>query len=774
MLKIKELFVVLLIPIIFSACGKVTDTISSLYQKQVKIYEEQINKQPKNQELRNRAGEFFYQFHDYSKTVEVIAGCADQKSKVLLAKTYAKLHEYGPALEIFEQVGEYPQSEYQYLYAQTLEEKNLYARAIKMYQLVKEEPLKSISQQRVAEIGLRIEEGVPENIKSLLKEERQFLSQIEKEEAVFLYVDETIDVASDNTSVSTVLAAKKVLKEKGKELAEVEIGYDSTDERVELEYARTITPQGEVIYVGAENIRDVTKYLNYPLYSNAKVFIISMPSVDVGAIIEYKVKIYSSKLICKNHFSYAYHLRERYPVARASFQVRVPKEQDVQFKFVNEEYCPEVKLVPEEKVDADKKVYQWNFSHIAPIIPEDKMAPFPEVNPAVLISSFKIWDEIYQWWHPLFKDKIKLDAKAKEFVAALIKDCNSEREKAAKISEFCARNIRYVGVEYGESGYEPHQAMQVLINKYGDCKDKTTLLVAMLRQAGLEAYPVLIPTRDIYNVYKDFPTVNFNHAIAAVVIDGDYIFMDATSVTTAFPDLPLGDQARTVLVCLDDDYKVIDTPVLENNKIRYQTNIVLDDKEGALVEREVTTSGFFAASHRYYLEYTHPQQVKETLREKMVEISPLSELIEYQVKNLSDFSLSPVLYYKFKAQTFLNLAGKLRIFSSLNDVAPEIGLITSKDRKYPVDFEGIYEKEALTTVSLPKHLSIQYLPKTEEINNKWFSFSTEYDVEKKMVRCYYKFKVKQREVEAKDYQEFKNGIEKVFYKLKEQIVLEES
>ena len=70
--------------------------------------------------------------------------------------------------------------------------------------------------------------------------------------------------------------------------------------------------------------------------------------------------------------------------------------------------------------------------------------------------------------------------------------------EAKLIHEFVAKDIRYVAIEYGDSGYEPHHAKEVFVNRYGDCKDQAILLITMLKEAGIEAYPVLIGTRGVF------------------------------------------------------------------------------------------------------------------------------------------------------------------------------------------------------------------------------------------------------------------------------------
>jgi len=324
---------------------------------------------------------------------------------------------------------------------------------------------------------------MPKEVRDISSEAEDFLKGLEDEAAIYLLVDEDIEIKTDNTSVSTIHVIKKVLQERGKELAEVEMGYDSTYERIELEYARTITKEGKVVYAGEESIRDVSRYLNFPLYSNSRAFIISMPSVEVGSFIEYKVKIYSSKLINQDDFNFVYRLREGYPVFKSKFDLMIPNSRDINFKFPNKEYAKGISLEPEVTKTETKKIYSWSFNKIESIIPEYSMPEVSYVNPAILISSFSSWDEIYKWWKSLYKEKLQLNKEVKDFVDQLIKDSFTEYEKAKILSEFVAKNIRYVAIEYGDSGHEPHYANEVFINKYGDCKDQAILLVAMLKYA---------------------------------------------------------------------------------------------------------------------------------------------------------------------------------------------------------------------------------------------------------------------------------------------------
>ena len=83
------------------------------------------------------------------------------------------------------------------------------------------------------------------------------------------------------------------------------------------------------------------------------------------------------------------------------------------------------------------------------------------------------------------------------------------------------RNIRYVGIEIGIGGLQPHTAEDVFRNRYGDCKDKATLLRAMLESVGIHSTWVLVDTRRGF-VDPKIPSVDGNHAIAAIEIPAGY------------------------------------------------------------------------------------------------------------------------------------------------------------------------------------------------------------------------------------------------------------
>jgi len=765
----KALIILLLLG--FSGCALDASRLEALYRQKADNYQAQIKKNPADEQLRLKAAEFYYHFHEYDKTIELLKEVKEEKAFMLCAKAYARIGEFGRALELFERLGERSDDEYLYLYAQTAQNSNLYPKAAELYAKTGGD-YGTRAKERLNDLGVKVEEGIPAEIKKLLSEHEPFLSQIKDEDAVTLLADEETEVNPNNTMLTKSHIAQKVLKEKGKEAAEVELEYDSTYERIELEFARTITAEGKVVYAGKQNIRDVSKYMNFPLYSNARALIVSMPSVEVGSIIEYRAKVYSSQMPNKDDFSFVYGLRDKNPVAREIFKLVVPKDKKVFFKELNSANSNGRTLLPAVS-DADgKKIYTWDFKNVEPIIPEEHMPPVSLINPAVKISSFTSWQEIYAWWKKMAQDKMEMTGEMKDFLTGLIKDCKSDYEKLQKIHAFCAQNIRYVAVEYGQSGYEPHKAETVFLNRYGDCKDQAILLTTLLKAAGLKAYPVLIATEGVYDTTEDFPSINFNHAICCADLNGKIIFMDPTASTSALNELPDGDQDREVLVFFDDAGKIVKTPLVTESAIFYRTTIDIDPDEAALVNRQVNAYGTIAASQRYFLKYTHPEQIKEVLQEKMKALSPESELISYETKDVDDFTKTPVLAYKFKAGQILSPAGDLRVLPAAGDAGIDLSYAGKDKRKLDIYFDGLFKKNSVLNVNLPAGLKVKYLPRDKTITTPWFDFTAVYADKAGAVEVKQEFTIKAKLVKLANYQEFKTRLQEVFYLLREEIILE--
>ena len=354
------------------------------------------------------------------------------------------------------------------------------------------------------------------------------------------------------------------------------------------------------------------------------------------------------------------------------------------------------------------------------------MPPAAEIDPIIMMSTFDSWDEIYKWWWDLTKDRISADAAISDKTKELIKGKNTPEEKIRAIYNYCAQEVRYVGVEYGQAGYQPHPAADIFKNKYGDCKDKAILFITMLKAAGIEGYPVLIGTRGMPLTGKDFPALNFNHCIAAVELNQKTVFLDITAEVCSFGDLPADDQERTVLLFKKDSYELIDTPLLlpRENVIRYHTDMALGRDETVSAKREVSGLGQFDQAQRFWLRYTPPNLIEESLKQKVQSLVTSGDLISYKYENADNLNLPIKLTYEFAGKNFLSRAGKARIMPQFTRI--DTSSAAKDSRIYPLELGQPSVNEAVFSIRLPVNFKIKYLPESRMLQSPWIDYAVEY------------------------------------------------
>lgn len=748
------------------------------YEQAVKKYLDLAAKNSSDENLRFELGRLYYSRGEFDKSIEQLKSSTMPQAKKILAISYYRNADYASALDVFTGKGEHD-DEFLYYWGSTCEKLNLFDKALSVYAMIGSAPYKDMALARINSIENKGGLALAKDLDSLA---RKVIAAAPDEKnypqagALILFCDEKVEITAQNTSVSSLHYIIKIINERGKEeFAETQIGYDSTYERVELEYARVIKPDGTVAEVGSRHIRDVSRYLNFPLYSNARVFIISFPEVAEGSVIEYKAKVYSNYLVNKKDYVTAYPVQSAEPILQAYFSISLPSDRQIHIKLLNQEYNNfSAKLQPAVSKDAGLNLYAWSFKNVPQIIPESSMPPDCKVNPAILISTFDSWKAVYDWWWPLAKDKINADKDIKAKVKELIKGAATEEAKARAIYNYCAQKIRYVAVEYGQAGYEPHAAELVFRNKYGDCKDKAILLITMLKEAGISAWPVLIPTKELYDLNGDFPTMYFNHAICMANLGGKDYILDPTAETCSFADLPPQDQDRGILVIKENTFEIRKSPLFEpgHNLVKQLTQLKVNNDESINVNKQVFVRGEYDQAQRYWLLYTPPELIEESLKERIQSFSIGAKLIKYDIQNLGDLNTPVVLTYEFSGQEYFTRAGLLRIMPQLTGI--DTSIVAKAQRKYPIEFISLDSKENILELQLPAGFKVKYLPQSIAEESPWLDFSAEYRVSADKISFVQKNKVKKPVIGIGEYAQFKQFYESLAKKIKQRVVLEAS
>jgi tetratricopeptide (TPR) repeat protein len=170
-------------------------------------------------------------------------------------------------------------------------------------------------------------------------------------------------------------------------------------------------------------------------------------------------------------------------------------------------------------------------------------------------------------------------------------------------------HVRYTGIEFSDAAIVPWPPAETLKRGFGDCKDKATLLVALLRHAGIRADLALLETGPGLDIDRALPGMGaFDHAIVRAKLDGKDVWIDATEDLLPAGQLPARDQNRSALVIAVDTKDVVVTPASSaaDNVIReVRTYRIPEDGKAALREVSTQTGTFFDSQRAWIRDSSH-------------------------------------------------------------------------------------------------------------------------------------------------------------------------
>jgi hypothetical protein len=309
--------------------------------------------------------------------------------------------------------------------------------------------------------------------------------------------------------------------------------------------ARIIQPDGSATVFNPAKMpaaSDVSSGLCGALTS---VFI---PGAHAGCLVEISWR--SQRLLdaASPEYSEELPVQQDIPVVSTLLQLQVPQASHVHFKLRN------LPATPTETSANGMRTVNWKLDHLPGYegLPYDP--PQHDMIAELDISSLDSWDQFAAWYRRLSHGSDEQDATVKAKAEELAATASGRLDKIRKAFNFVS-SLRYVAIEFGINGIRPRTPSLVLQNRYGDCKDKANLLIALLTDMGIDAHFCLLNRGS--STDTSFPSWQFNHAIAYVPKQPgsdqpDDLFLDTTDSTAPFPTLSPGDIGRDALVFTGD------------------------------------------------------------------------------------------------------------------------------------------------------------------------------------------------------------------------------
>lgn len=393
--------------------------------------------------------------------------------------------------------------------------------------------------------------------------------------AVVLLEDTTYTVTPDGSAVEHYRYVVKILRPQGREEGIVGVPFDK-DTKILSMHVWSIGPDGHE-YAVKDNEMSEHGYGEGNLFEDDRVRVASPPGRDPGGIIAYEYEQRCHPYLTEKTWFF----QDNLPHLSQNFTLELPPN------FTYGTVWAHAKQA--SPIDLEHQRWRWEMKDTPPI-DLDQVTLRPAVlslagrmtvhykGPGIQSPTEGTWQSIGEWYQTLAQDRLvatpEIAAKAK----ALVGDQTDFYDKTEAIGEFVQKQVRYFAIEMGIGGYRPHPAGDIFHNRYGDCKDKATLLTSMLSTVGVHGALVMVDHRRGV-VDPDAPSIVGDHMIAAIEIPQGYnspklrsvvtsktgrryLIFDPTWEKTAFGQLAHNLQGGYGLLVEGSDSQIIQFPVL--------------------------------------------------------------------------------------------------------------------------------------------------------------------------------------------------------------------
>jgi transglutaminase-like putative cysteine protease len=587
--------------------------------------------------------------------------------------------------------------------------------------------------------------------------------------AAVLLEDKLLTVNSDGQITERYRQVIKILRPQGRDYAHP-VAWFNKDHKLSSFQIWSIGPDQHQYALKKDQIYERGAEDWGILYDDIRFKSADVPGSDPGGIVAYEY----TKQIPMYAGSQSWEFQNPIPTVKSVFEVDLP--QGWQHRVLWRKY-PSV-----EPVQVAPNHFRWELDNIPGIdLDSVEMAPAEEAlagRMEVYLSSDalpdgpQLWTRIGEWYTQLAAPQSEGPADIANESRALTSVNADFMERIQKVAAFMQQQIRYVGVEIGIGGYIPHSAEDIYRNHYGDCKDKVTLLIAMLDAVGVRSTWVMVDTsRGV--VDPNVPSMTGDHMIAAIEIPKGYenpalqavvtaktgkryLIFDPTNQYVPIGLLPTYLQGGYGLLMAGADSEAIELPVLNpaSDTVNRTATFTLG-ADGSLTGI-VTVKRLGASSDdlRRMFAMSSDKEKRQSLEDALRNDFSSFQVDKEDIENTRDLNQALILSYGVTASSYAKNAGDMllvrpRILSS------DALALTDEPRKFPIEFASTGEWHDSFDVKIPVGYTVDDLPDPVNVDTGFASYHSDVKADGDILHYSREYVVKKLELEADQYPELR-------------------
>lgn len=563
--------------------------------------------------------------------------------------------------------------------------------------------------------------GVPDWLRSLAQQPAK--TYADDANAVILLDDQDTTVKDNGEIVTHERLVFRILRPEGKDYAHYSVHFDA-ETKINSFRGWSITAKGQE-YESKEKDAFEHSLGSENEFSDTKEKLLIVPGAEVGTVVGFEYEQKRRPYMFQDYW----YFQDMIPVEKSRYTLRIPSKWEYRADWLNH---------TEQKPAEQNGVFVWEVSDVPRIEREYHEPNFRALAGHMIVTFFsdktthrnsESWNDLGIWYSQLtagVRDPSPaLQAKALELAPPSL----PLFERVRALTLFAQRDIRYYAIEIGIGGYRPHPAGEIFSHRYGDCKDKATVLSSMLAQIGVKSFYMPIhATRGIYND-KTPPNSAFNHVILVIQMPegsfpqklpamyehpklGHLLIFDPTNDLVPLGQLPPYEQDSFGLLVTDAGGELIHLPVTtpDLNKIRRNAKLTLLADGTLQGEIEEIRSGYMAMNGRAYLQHQTQNDRKKMLEHFWGPNLGGFQIDTFNLENENDIDKDLVLRYKFTASHYAKAAGPLLLVRPrvVGEMAGAFDV--TKPRHYAYEFDAPFLRSDSVEITLPEGYSVDELP----------------------------------------------------------------